>query len=228
MPENFDFGGEFVWQPTPEYVAAARVRQFMQANGLASYDELMARSTSDIAWFTNSVLHFLDIRFARPYTQVVDLSRGLAWPRWCIGAELNIVTNCLDKYQDDPSWPPSRLSCGSPRKAQPAASAMPSSIGRPTSAPTCCARWDWQGRHHRPVYADDARNCGGVSGHRAHRRHHLALVLGLWCGCGGHPPGRRPGQGHDHSGWVSAPRVRWCRSSRRRTKPAEKCRACGI
>jgi acetyl-CoA synthetase len=103
MPDEFVFGGEFVWHPTPEYVEPSHLRRFMRANDLASYDELMARSTTDIAWFTDAVLKYLDIRFARPYTQVIDLSRGSAWPRWCVGAELNIVTNCLDKYVADPA-----------------------------------------------------------------------------------------------------------------------------
>ena len=103
MPEDFAFGGEFVWQPTPEYVEPSHVRHFMRQNGLASYEDLMSRSTSDIAWFTAAVLKYLDIRFSRPYTQLVDLSRGFAWPRWCVGGELNIVANCLDKYQADPA-----------------------------------------------------------------------------------------------------------------------------
>src|SRR5712692_4224803 len=103
MPDEFVFGGEFVWRPTPEYVEPSHLRRFMRANGLASYDVLMARSTTDIAWFTDAVLKYLDIRFAQPYTQVVDLSRGSAWPRWCAGAELNIVNNCLDKYVADPA-----------------------------------------------------------------------------------------------------------------------------
>jgi acetyl-CoA synthetase len=103
MPDDFDFGGEFVWLPTPEYVEPSHLRRFMRANGLASYADLMTRSTTDIAWFTDAVLKYLDIRFTKPYSQVVDLSRGSAWPRWCVGGELNIVTNCLDKYQSDPA-----------------------------------------------------------------------------------------------------------------------------
>src|SRR5438045_8823768 len=103
MPEQFAFGGEFVWQPPPETIEAAQVSRFMHAHDLPNYDALMARSTNDIAWFTEAVLNYLDIRFARPYSQVLDLNRGPAWPRWCVGAELNIVTNCLDKYQADPA-----------------------------------------------------------------------------------------------------------------------------
>ncbi len=34
---------------------------------------------------------------------MVELSRGPAWPHWCVNAELNIVTDCLDKYQADPA-----------------------------------------------------------------------------------------------------------------------------
>ncbi len=75
----------------------------MQAHGLASFDDLLARSTSDVAWFTDAVLKYLDIRFSRPYTQVLDLQRGSAWPRWCVGGQLNITTNCLDKYQAQPA-----------------------------------------------------------------------------------------------------------------------------
>ena len=58
----------------------------------------MQRSTDDIAWFWDAVLRELEIRFYRPYSQVVDLSRGMAWARWCVGGEMNIIDNCLDKY----------------------------------------------------------------------------------------------------------------------------------
>ncbi len=49
MPDGFDFGGEFVWHPTPEYVERSHVRRFMRTHGLASFDELLARSTNDTA-----------------------------------------------------------------------------------------------------------------------------------------------------------------------------------
>ena len=102
MPESFEFGGQVVWQPTPEYIQNANLTRFMRQHGLASFAELMERSTRDVAWFTSAVLDFLDIRFYTPYTQVLDLSRGIAWPRWCLGGELNIVHNCLDKYIGTP------------------------------------------------------------------------------------------------------------------------------
>ncbi|MBI5291550.1 MAG: hypothetical protein HY872_06715 [Chloroflexi bacterium] len=37
-----------------------------------------------------------DIGFQRPYTAVVDLSKGIAWPQWCVGGMTNIAYNCGD------------------------------------------------------------------------------------------------------------------------------------
>ncbi|NHI90460.1 MAG: AMP-dependent synthetase [Candidatus Thorarchaeota archaeon] len=70
----------------------------MEQHNIDSFDELLKRSTEDVSWFTDAVLKFLDIRFYEPYTNVVDLSRGIAWPKWCVDAKMNIVHNCLDKY----------------------------------------------------------------------------------------------------------------------------------
>jgi acetyl-CoA synthetase len=98
MADQFVFGGEIVWQPTPDYVEQAHLTRFMRLHNIAGFDELMRRSTEDIAWFTEAVLNYLDIQFYVPYTQVVDLSQGVAWPRWVVGGKMNIVHNCLDKY----------------------------------------------------------------------------------------------------------------------------------
>jgi acetyl-CoA synthetase len=95
---EFQFGGEFVWHPTPELIAQSNLQRFMNQRGLGSYDELMRRSTTDIAWFWEAVLRELDIQFYKPYSSVVDLSEGKPWAKWCVGGEMNIVHNMLDKY----------------------------------------------------------------------------------------------------------------------------------
>lgn len=98
MSDQFDFGGEIVWEPDQSMVKNARLTEFMQLHNINNFDHLMQRSTEDVPWFTEAVLKYLDIRFYEPYEQVVDLSRGIAWPKWCVGGKLNIVHNCLDKY----------------------------------------------------------------------------------------------------------------------------------
>lgn len=98
MSEQFDFGGDIVWRPDESYLENARLTAFMRANGIKSYDELMQRSTDDVAWFTEAVIQFLDVQFYEPYDTVLDLSEGIAWPKWCVNGQMNIVHNCLDKY----------------------------------------------------------------------------------------------------------------------------------
>ena len=98
MSNQLEFGGNFVWEPTPEYVERAHLTRFMGQHQINDFNELMHRSTQDVAWFTDALLHYLDIRFYQPYTQVLDLSRGIAWPKWCIDGQMNIIHNCLDKY----------------------------------------------------------------------------------------------------------------------------------
>ncbi len=103
MSDKFDFGGEIVWRPNKDYIENARLTAFMQTHKIPSIEELMKRSTQDVAWFTEAVLNFLDIQFYEPYSNVVDLKKGIAWPEWCVGGKMNIVHNCLDKYMDTPT-----------------------------------------------------------------------------------------------------------------------------
>ena len=95
---EFQFGGQFVWHPTPELIAQSNLQRFIEKHALGSYGELMRRSTTDIAWFWDTVLHDLDIRFYRPYSHVLDLTEGKPWAHWCVDGEMNIVHNLLDKY----------------------------------------------------------------------------------------------------------------------------------
>ena len=102
MPE-FQFGGEIVWRPSDDIVARSRLKAFMDRHGIGDFAQLQRRSTQDIEWFWNAILRELDVEFYQPYERVVDLSGGIAWPRWCVGGKLNIVHNCLDKWQSKPT-----------------------------------------------------------------------------------------------------------------------------
>ena len=100
---EFQFGGEFVWHPSPEIIAQSNLQSFINRHGLGSFDELMRRSTTDIPWFWDTVLRDLRIEFYKAYEEVVDLSKGKATPQWCVGGEMNIVHNLLDKYAGTPA-----------------------------------------------------------------------------------------------------------------------------
>ena len=96
--ERFDFGGEIVWQPTAEYVDRSRLKRFLDRHGIANLAELMRRSTEELEWFWNAVIEDLNIEFYEPYVKVIDTTPGVPWTRWCVGAKMNVVHNCLDKW----------------------------------------------------------------------------------------------------------------------------------
>ena len=100
---QFEYGGPIAWRPTPEYIEHSRLTAFIRKHGLTDLADLMARSTRDPDWFWRAVLDDLGIEFYEPYTQVLDVSSGIARPRWCVGGRMNIVHNCLDKWRGSPT-----------------------------------------------------------------------------------------------------------------------------
>src|SRR5919108_2433383 len=65
------------------------------------FDELAAfhpRSIEDPEWYWRAVCDDLGIVWMRPFTRVLDTSRGIAWPRWFEGGEINLAANCVDRH----------------------------------------------------------------------------------------------------------------------------------
>jgi acetyl-CoA synthetase len=104
MAESTASNAPVAWKPDEAVRARARLTRFMDARGIGSWEELYRRSLSDIPWFTEEVLRFLDVRFDRPYKRVLDLSLGAEWPRWCVDGLLNITRSCLDKHAETSAW----------------------------------------------------------------------------------------------------------------------------
>jgi acetyl-CoA synthetase len=95
---EFEFGGDIAWRPSRAQMVESNLYQFYKRNGFATLAEFMQRANDDVGWFWDTVLRVLDIQFYEPYSQIVDLSDGIQFPKWCVGGKLNIVHNCLDKY----------------------------------------------------------------------------------------------------------------------------------
>ncbi len=93
--------GKYAWQPYGEYLERSRIRRFMDRHGIASWQELIRRSTEDIEWFWTAALDDLGVEWFQPYTTLYDASRGMPWTRWFVGGKLNIVHNCLDRHIRD-------------------------------------------------------------------------------------------------------------------------------
>src|SRR5215831_20885838 len=50
-----------------------------------SLEALHQRSIQDLDWYWNAVQEDLSWRWLAPFSLVVDLSRGVQWPRWFVG-----------------------------------------------------------------------------------------------------------------------------------------------
>ena len=88
---------DVIWRPTGEYLKC-RVNDFAKSVGITDWKELIKRSGQDTNWFWSSALDYMGVRWLKPYDRLMDQSGGFAWTKWFVGAQLNIVDNCLDYH----------------------------------------------------------------------------------------------------------------------------------
>ena len=98
-----DGGHGIVWRPDAVTVAHANLTRFMAAHAVPDMAALQRRSVDDPQWFWPAVMEHFGLRFGRPWTQLLDLSDGAPWARWCVGATMNIVESCLDRHRATPT-----------------------------------------------------------------------------------------------------------------------------
>jgi acetyl-CoA synthetase len=89
---------ELAWEPTPEYVENANVTRLMRTHGIDSIADMRRRSVEDVAWYWDAAVKDLAIPFARPYSQVMDDSRGIEWTTWFADGGVNIASACVDRW----------------------------------------------------------------------------------------------------------------------------------
>lgn len=90
---------ECVWRPSPEIIENSNMMAFMRRHGIEGYPALVGRADEDPEWFWNAIIEALGIPFSTPYTKVVDLGDGIAWPKWCVDGETNVVAGCLARHR---------------------------------------------------------------------------------------------------------------------------------
>ncbi|CEJ10991.1 Acetyl-coenzyme A synthetase [bacterium YEK0313] len=77
--------------------ARYQLQLFMERHGLASYEDLIARADRDPEWFWPAVMDFHGLAYFKPFERVLDTSKGVQWPQWCIGGTTNIAYNCMER-----------------------------------------------------------------------------------------------------------------------------------
>jgi hypothetical protein len=129
-----------VWHPPADLVAAANVTRLMRRHGIATAEELLARSVADPEWFWDAVGRDLGIVFTEPYHTIRDTSRGIPWTDWFVGGRLNLTANCLHRHLEPiaRTGPPSSAR---PRLAGSRRSRTATSRARWIAAPAGSGRW---------------------------------------------------------------------------------------
>ena len=77
---------DFVWYPTPDDIENAHLTKFIRHHEITDLDELMSRSTRDIAWLTEAILEYLKIEFYEPYRRSSIFPRAMPGRSGWVGA----------------------------------------------------------------------------------------------------------------------------------------------
>ena len=85
-----------MFQPDPDIRRSSTLAAFLSDCDSQNYEDLAARANAAPEWFWARIIDHAGIRFARPYTQLMDMSEGPQSIRWAIGSALNLTETCLD------------------------------------------------------------------------------------------------------------------------------------
>jgi acetyl-CoA synthetase len=107
---------EEIWRPTGEYLDA-RVTDFMKVHGISNYRALVKKAKEDIEWFWTSFIEYGGFQWSKPYTRLLDESKGIAWTNWFIDGKTNIAYNCLDWHLEKGRKAGARISVGGDHSA---------------------------------------------------------------------------------------------------------------
>ena len=99
---------EVVHEPDPAFAQATNVQQFMDEYGIADYESLIERTTTEIEgepasgvdWFWDELVDYLGIDFFEDYDTVRDDTDGPQFTDWYPGGELNIAHNVVDRHAE--------------------------------------------------------------------------------------------------------------------------------
>ena len=70
----------------------------MKKYGLSSLEELSQKAKMDLEWFWQSVDKDIGIVWNKPYTKILDVSKGIAWSKWFVNGKTNIYNSSVDKF----------------------------------------------------------------------------------------------------------------------------------
>ena len=91
---------EIIWKPTKDLIDNSKLSKFIKFCEVKNYDELENKSQKEPGWLWDNVIKFSQLSFYKPYTKIMDESKGVPWTKWCVDGKTNIVQNCIDRHKE--------------------------------------------------------------------------------------------------------------------------------
>jgi len=88
-----------IWHPSKTVIENSNIYKMMQKHHFDNYVDFWQWSVSNRSDFWSATVQNLEIKFAKKYSSVLDISEGLETPHWLKDAQLNIVDSC---FKNDP------------------------------------------------------------------------------------------------------------------------------
>ena len=89
---------DVVWTPDADRLAGANLTRLMRRLEVEHYADLHRISVDEPERFWPELVDDLGLVFSRPWDSVLDVSDGIEWARWFVGAELNAAESCVHRW----------------------------------------------------------------------------------------------------------------------------------
>ncbi len=89
---------DFEFIPTEDQKINSNIYRFMKKHDISTLEQLTEKANNDLEWFWKEVEKYGEIVWDKPYQKVLDLSKGLPWPKWFVDGKTNIYKSSVEKF----------------------------------------------------------------------------------------------------------------------------------
>ncbi len=89
---------DFEFIPTEDQKINSNIYRFMKKHDISTLEQLTEKANNDLEWFWKEVEKYGEIVWDKQYQKVLDLSKGLPWPKWFVDGKTNIYKSSVEKF----------------------------------------------------------------------------------------------------------------------------------
>ncbi|QLH10793.1 AMP-binding protein [Nitrosarchaeum sp. AC2] len=89
---------DFVFTPTEEQIQSSNIYKFMKKHNISTLQELSQRANQNLEWFWQEMDKEIGIIWDKPYTKILETSKGIQWSKWFVDGKTNIYKSSVEKF----------------------------------------------------------------------------------------------------------------------------------